>query len=127
MRHKTLQFYDKMEFDPVEYLKNNTILCQKYNYAVPENYGHSKVILSYNKAKDTLDIFNVDHLVNKSKNDDGQVISHGGAKYYKLEKQHFSIPVKDINGFIYGPFSTRFWMMRIGINQLIAENSFFKK
>ena len=35
--------------------------------------------------------------------------------------------MKDVNGFIYGPFSTRFWMMRIGVNQLIAENSLIKK
>ena len=49
-RHKRIcQFFDKVDFDPVEYMKNNTIQCKKYNYAVPENYGSTNVILRYNK------------------------------------------------------------------------------
>lgn len=35
--------------------------------------------------------------------------------------------MRDINGFIYGPFSTRFYMMRMGINQLIIDNSWKTK
>lgn len=120
------QFYDKDNFDPIEFLKNNTIKCTKYNYAVPENYGSSNVILSYSMADDVLNIYNVDHLVNKSTNDDSQVIKQRNRTLYKLDKRNHSIPLKDIKGFIYGPFSTRFWMMRIGVNQLIAENSFIK-
>ena len=94
---------------------------------MPENYGSSNVILRYNKETDKFDIYNVDHLVNKSKKDDSNVIKMSNRTLYKLDKHSFSIDLKKINGFIYGPFSTRFWMMRIGINQLIAENSFFKK
>ena len=55
-------------------MKNNTILCKKYNYAIPENYGSSNVILRFNKEDDKFDIYNVDHLVNKSENDDSNVI-----------------------------------------------------
>lgn len=35
--------------------------------------------------------------------------------------------MKDVKSFIYGPFSTRFYMMRMGINQLIVENSWKSK
>lgn len=35
--------------------------------------------------------------------------------------------MKDIKSFIYGPFSTRFWMMRMGINHLLVDNSWKKQ
>lgn len=35
-----------------------------------------------------------------------------------------SLKVKDMHGFIYGPFATRFWMMRMGMNELIIDNTF---
>lgn len=35
--------------------------------------------------------------------------------------------LKDIKGFVYGPFSTRFWMMKMGINQIIADNAIQRK
>jgi len=91
-------------------------MCKKYNYAVPESFGSSTAILKYSKEFDKLDIYKVDHLINKSLNDDGKFIIHGGKRLYKLNKLINSIQMKDIKGFIYGPFSTRFWMMRMGIN-----------
>lgn len=41
---------------------------------MPENYGSTNVILRYNKEKDKFDIYNVEHLINKSEKDDGDVI-----------------------------------------------------
>jgi hypothetical protein len=35
-----------------------------------------------------------------------------------MNKIHFS----DVTGFIYGGGGTRFWMLRLGINQRIADN-----
>ena len=111
-----MQFFDKDDFDPVEYLKKNTLLCRKFNYAVPENYGSSNVILSFNLEKDRLDIFNVDHLVNRSDKDDSDAIKQPDRTLFRLDKHSFSMDLKKVRGFIYGPFATRFWMMRIGIN-----------
>lgn len=42
---------------------------------------------------------------------------------FRLDKLDQEINVGDIDGFIYGSFSSRFWMMRIGMNQLLLENS----
>lgn len=67
-------------------MKNHTIQCTKYNYAVPENYGSSNVLLRYDKEKDCLNIFNVNHLLNESTKDDGHVIKHSTRTLYKLDK-----------------------------------------
>lgn len=32
------------------------------------------------------------------------------------------VEIDKISGFVYGAFSTRFWMMRIGINDKIADH-----
>ena len=118
-----LKFYDEWNFDPVHYLSQRLILAKKYNYTVPESFGSSSVVLKYSNDTDSLEIYKVDHLVNKSDNDDSKYIIKGGKKHYQLDQLVRSIKMSEINGFIYGPFSTRFWMMRMGINQLIVNNS----
>ena len=105
-----------MDFDPVHYLSYRVITCRKYNYTVPESFGSSTVVLKYCHNADTLDIYKVDHLVNKSDNDDSRFILQGNKKLWQLDQLIKSIKIKDIKSFIYGPFSTRFWMMRMGIN-----------
>jgi hypothetical protein len=70
--------------------------CKKYNYAVPASYGCTDVIIRHNKEKDTLDLFNVEHLLNKSTKDDGTVIERGGQKLYKLDKLMYSLKLKEI-------------------------------
>lgn len=40
----------------------------------------------------------------------------------ELKEKLLGFEVDDIQGFTYGSFSTRFWMLRIGINQLIVDN-----
>lgn len=124
---KFLKFYDQSDFDPVHYLSQRIIKCRKYNYAVPESFGSSTVVLKYCNDADALDIYKVDHLVNKSANDDGNYIIKGGKRLYQLDHLVKSIRMKDVKSFIYGPFSTRFWMMRMGINQLIVDNSWKTK
>jgi len=119
---KFLRFYDTVDFDPILYLSRKTIMCKKYNYAVPESFGSSTAIVKYSWESDKLDIYKVDHLLNNSVKDDGKYIFHGGKRLFKLDKLIQSIRMQDIKGFIYGPFSTRFWMMRMGINQLIVDN-----
>ena len=42
---------------------------------------------------------------------------------YKLDKLDRIVRFDDIIGFVYGSFSSRFWMMRMGMSQLILENS----
>lgn len=74
------------------------------------------MVLKYSNDTDSLEIYKVDHLVNKSDNDDSKYIIKGGKKHYQLDQLVRSIKMSEINGFIYGPFSTRFWMMRMGIN-----------
>jgi len=39
-----------------------------------------------------------------------------------LDKVEMSVKLNEVTGFIYGSFSTRFWMMRKGINALIVDN-----
>lgn len=85
------------------------------------------VVLKYTQDTDSLDIYNVDHLVNKSDQDDGQFIIQGGKRLDRLDKLIKSVRMKDVKSFIYGPFSTRFYMMRMGINQLIVDNSWKSK
>lgn len=108
--------FDKDNFDPVLYLTQNTMMCKKYNYAVPASYGFSDAIIRYNNEKETIDIFNVEHLINKSTKDDGDIVMRNGRTLHKLDKLRYSLKIKEISGFIYGPFSTRFWMMRMGLN-----------
>lgn len=45
------------------------------------------------------------------------------ANLIELDKLVMQVPMSKIKGFIYGSFSTRFWMLRIGMNQLILDNS----
>lgn len=71
---KILKFYDEQDFDPVLYLSNRILKCRKYNYSIPESFGSSTVVLKYTLDTDCLDIYNVEHLVNKSENDDGNFI-----------------------------------------------------
>lgn len=43
--------------------------------------------------------------------------------FYELKNLDQTIDIDEIVGFVYGSFSSRFWMMRIGMNQLILDNS----
>lgn len=61
--------------------------CRKYNYSIPESYGSSIVVLKYSCQTDTLEVYNVDHLCNKSDNDDGNSILRAGRQLFELNKQ----------------------------------------
>lgn len=63
-------------------MSQRIIKCRKYNYNVPESFGSSTVVLKYCNDTDALDIYKVDHLVNKSDNDDSNFILKGGKKLY---------------------------------------------
>lgn len=71
---KILKFYDEFDFDPIHYLSQRILKCKKYNYSIPESFGCSTVVLKYTHDTDSIDIYNVDHLVNKSDRDDGEFI-----------------------------------------------------
>jgi hypothetical protein len=43
------------------------------------------------------------------------------AKQSKIQGLISEIPISQITGFIFGSFSTRFWMMRIGVNQQVVD------
>ena len=77
-----MRFYDTVDFDPIVYLSKKTIMCKKYNYAVPESFGSSTAILKYSREFDKLDIYKVDHLINSSVKDDGKFIFYGGKRLY---------------------------------------------
>ena len=49
---------------------------------MPESYGSSTVVIKYSNDTDSLDLYKVDHLCNKSSNDDGGYILQGGKKLY---------------------------------------------
>lgn len=44
-----------------------------------------------------------------------------GLKEFKVKKSAASCHVADIEGFIYGPFSSRFWLMRKHMNSLQSQ------
>jgi hypothetical protein len=94
---ETVNIVKKISFDPVEYMHSNNIKCKKFNYSVPQSYDDKKALIKMSSDEKCLDIYNL-----TNDETDG------------LIKQ---IPIDEITGFIYGSFSTRFWMMRIGINQ----------
>ena len=88
--------------DPRKYMRDNDIICQKFNYSVPQSFDDKKALIRLSDDQKCLEIFNIFNLE-----------ANGLIK---------SIPINDLTGFIYGSFSTRFWMMRIGINQQISDN-----
>ena len=47
----------------------------------------------------------------------------GQGKLRRLDKVDQLIHIDDIQGYVYGSFLSRFWMLRIGMNQLILDNS----
>jgi hypothetical protein len=77
-------------------------------------HGDDLAVISYqpktDKESDCLKIYHVNEL-NRNKNG-----------HYILDKLFYKLDLNKVKGFIYGAFSTRFWMMRIGINQLIMDN-----
>lgn len=69
---------------------------------MPQSYDDKAAIIELTEDEEFLNIYNYN---NNQK--DGLIIK---------------IKIDSITGFIYGSFSTRFWMMRIGINQKIVDN-----
>ena len=45
-------------------------------------------------------------------------------RYLKLPEKVNIVNIPEITGFIYGSFSSRFWMMKLGMNELLIDNSF---
>ena len=86
---------------------NNHINCHKYNYSIPLSYQSSDAVISLASDRETLRIYNVE-TSRKQKNEK--------KPFYKLKHLISNMKIEDISGFIYGSFSTRFWMARIGIN-----------
>jgi len=101
------------DFDPCDYLKNNLIFCRKYNYSVPKSFNDYKAAIHLSNDEEIIKIYNAEDSEKNS--------------YIKCDHLTHSIKIKDIKGFIYGSFSTRFWMMRIGVNQLINDHLKFNK
>ena len=91
-----------VRFDPILFMKSAKIECSKYHYSVPENYSTSESILTITADETEILLFNIE----------GQEYN----KQQNLNKLRQKIKVSDIYGFTYGSFSTRFWMLKIGIN-----------
>lgn len=94
--------------DSIKYMKENIIRCHKYHYSVPQTYTYCSAVISLTKDEKVLRIFNI--------------TGHENQHLPELTRIEAKIPLDEIHGFIYGSFSTRFWMMRLGINQKIMDN-----
>lgn len=97
-------------FDPIEYMQDHNIPCRKFNYSVPQSYNDISVVLSATKDAKFLNVYNIEGF-ELQKN-----------KFQRLQNPINSIELSKITGFIYGAFSTRFWMLRLGVNQRIVDN-----
>ena len=49
-----------MMFDPIFYMANNTIICRKYHYCVPQSYEDCDALLKFDQGTNCLKIFNLD-------------------------------------------------------------------
>jgi hypothetical protein len=89
---------------PEQVLVKEIIPCKKYHYSIPQSYSFTNAAISISPDFNNIIIYNQDHSKEK------------GMSLRTPGKQIEKIPLSDVSGFIYGSFSTRFWMMRIGIN-----------
>jgi len=98
-------------------MHKNLLPCRKFNFCVPQTYGDCRAYLSTSQSSkgDLLKIY-----TDEGFNDDLKI-----EDLSKLVKS--SIPVSEIKSFMFGPFSTRFWMMRMGVNQTIIENNQYNR
>lgn len=111
-------------FDPVHYFSSHAILCQKLHYSVPLFLDDVPGVLIFDSEVDQLKIYNMEKLVAKE-GDEGS-LPQAANKWRRLERLKDLdqvIQIDDIYGFVYGSFLSRFWMLRIGMNQLILDNS----
>jgi len=83
-------------------MATGVIYCKKYHYSVPETYLRIDACITLNKKGNKIIVYNVDGDKN--------------VRLKRLDKIEMKIKLDEIQGFIYGSFSTRFWMMRRGIN-----------
>jgi hypothetical protein len=88
--------------DSLDYMAKNPIVCKKYHYSVPETYLRIDACISLSKDQKTLIVYNTNDCADST--------------LKKLNKVEMKIKLEKVQGFIFGSFSTRFWMMRMGIN-----------
>lgn len=105
-------------FDPINYMSRNQIRCLKLHYSVPTFPSDISALLSFNSEENTLTLFNFEEIEQDMNQGKGKP-----DKLRRLDKIDQQIDINDIQGFVYGSFLSRFWMLRIGMNQLILDNS----
>ena len=108
---------DFQKIDPIQYMKSNLIECEKHNYTVQNSVKKKKIYIHFDIENDSLNIYEDvnDNIIDslKSKNLIFDKI---------LGKLIHKINMLDIKGFIFGSFSSRFWMLRLYSNNLIFKD-----
>ena len=83
----------------------------KLHYSVPTFPTDISALISFNSEKNYLTLYNFETIEDdmmKSKNDTSNL--------YRLKNVDMALPIDEIQGFVYGSFLSRFWMLRIGMN-----------
>jgi hypothetical protein len=93
-----------VKLNPVKYMLENDIKCRKFNYSVPSSYDDKEILFKLSKDEKVFEICN---------HNETEPMFFGTDKKVEIDQ---------IKGFIFGAFSTRFWMMRIGLNDKIADH-----
>ena len=108
----------------------------KYNANIQNDYSHFPGYFQIKDDNDTVVITNkkpiynnqeifCDH--NQVKNfgfeDENLLEIHQEEELYKLSKSSIRFKLSELKGFLFGPFCTRFWMHRKGINSQTTEKN----
>lgn len=83
----------------------------KLHYSVPTFPSDISALISFNSEKNCITLFNfetVEDDMMKNKND--------ATNLFRLKSVDMALPIDEIQGFVYGSFLSRFWMLRIGMN-----------
>ena len=99
----------KSDFDPKQFLKKRMILVKKYAYQVTSTDSYY-ANMCVDQSGEYLQLQNVKFV-------EGMGAYDTVANKSKL----FQYRLKDITGFLYGANSTRFWMFRNSINEIMAK------
>ena len=98
----------------MHHLSKCAIRCQKLHYSVPQFFNDICAVLKFDNEANSIKIFNVEAILAKKKID--SVYINWNSDRIRLNKLDREVKFDDIVGFVYGSFTSRFWMMRIGIS-----------
>jgi hypothetical protein len=98
-------------------MKSNLIESQKYNYTVENSLKEKNVFIHFEAENDCLNIYETTSVFLM------EALKSKTTIFGKsMGRLIHTINMHDVKGFIFGSFSSRFWMLRLKINQLIFKD-----